>query len=118
MSIVPAFAILAMLAGASPQATGPTTASGKTIAISGTDHVETLACDGRTVAITGVDNTITLTGACRSLEISGSGNTVTATIAPGGVLTVTGADQKVRWRSTGEVRRSVTGVDNQVVREK
>ncbi|MEH0197676.1 DUF3060 domain-containing protein [Caulobacter sp. CCNWLY153] len=118
MSIVPAFAILAMVAGAPPQATGPTEANGKAIAISGTDHVETLPCDGRAVAITGVDNTVTLTGTCRSLEISGSGNTVTATIAPGGVLSVTGTDQKVRWRSTGEVRRSVTGVDNQVVREK
>ncbi|PVM83761.1 DUF3060 domain-containing protein [Caulobacter endophyticus] len=118
MIIVPAFAILAMLAAAPPQATGPVEASGKAIAISGTDHVETLSCEGRAVAITGVDNTVTLTGVCKSVEISGSGNTVSATIAPGGVLSVTGTDQKVRWRSAGEVRRSVSGVDNQVVREK
>ncbi len=118
MSIVPAFAILAMLAGASLQPTGPAEANGKAIAISGTDQVETLPCEGRAVAITGVDNTVTLTGVCASLQVSGSGNTVTIAIAPGGVLSVTGTDQKIRWRSTGEVRRQVSGVDNQVVREK
>jgi hypothetical protein len=118
MSVVSLLSSMMLLAGAPPQAVGPVETDAKTIAIAGTEHNETLPCNGRAVSIEGVDHVITLTGVCKSVEITGSGNTVTVAIAPGGLLSVAGTDQKVRWRSTGEVRRSVTGVDNKVVREK
>lgn len=118
MSVAPFLSSLLLLAAAPPQAVGPVETDAKTISIAGTEHNETLPCNGRAVSIEGVDHVITLTGVCKSVEITGSGNTVTVAIAPGGVLSVAGTDQKVRWRSTGEVRRQVTGVDNQVVREK
>lgn len=116
MSIVAALSSLALLAAAQP--VGPIETDGQTIAISGADHTETLPCEGRDVSVVGTGHAITLTGVCKSLEVMGVDNAVTAAIAPGGRLSVTGTGHKVRWRSTGEVRRSVSGVDNQVTKVK
>lgn len=116
MSIVAALSTLALMAA--PQPVGPVETDAAAIGISGVGHTQTLPCNGRAVSIVGTEHNVTLTGVCKSLEVTGVDNTVTAAIVPGGVLTVTGTGHKVTWRSTGEVRRSVSGVDNQVTKAK
>ena len=88
----------------------------RTIDVSGADHRVTLPCNGRDVAVAGSGHVVVLTGVCASLDVSGANNQVEATLRPGGLLTVAGSDHKVRWRSAGEVRRDLSGADNEVVR--
>ncbi|NGM51702.1 DUF3060 domain-containing protein [Caulobacter sp. 602-2] len=96
---------------------GMSVGGGKTL-VWGANHVGSLECDGRKATISGIENTITLTGVCKTLEVSGVGHSVDAAIAPGGRLVVSGSEHRIRWRSTGEIRRQVGGVDNQVVQVK
>ena len=119
----PAYAAAAAAAGllagatqAQAQAVGQVSVSAGRIEINGAGHVRTLPCDGRDVAIVGTEHRITLTGVCRSVEISGVDNEVTAAIQPNGRLSVTGTDQKVRWRSAGQPAQAFSGVDNDITR--
>jgi hypothetical protein len=86
------------------------------IEISGNGHQRSFPCDGRRAVIEGTDNVITFTGVCSGLEISGTGNAVTIQLLPKAPLSVEGVDNSVRWQSTAEPRKNISGVNNRVVK--
>ena len=107
--------LIAALAAAAQ--TGTAQVGAGPIRISGVEQQRTIACEGREVFIDGVDNTLTFTGACASLSVAGTGNTITIGLKPGAAVSVKGTDQKVRWRSEGEPKVRIVGVDNSVTRQ-
>ena len=106
--------LLLLLTSAQSSGVGPIEINATTIDIAGADHKMTLPCKGRAVIIAGSGHVIRLTGTCASVDVSGAANTVTANLAPGGLLTVAGSDHDVRYFSSGEVRRDLSGADNRV----
>lgn len=97
--------------------TSGTTSSGKDkIEVSGNGHQRSFACDGRRAVIEGTDNVITFTGVCSGLEISGTGNSVTIALVPKAPLSVEGVNNSVRWQSSAEPRKNVSGVNNRIVK--
>ena len=111
---MPIASLLLLLASAQSAGVGPVEVTSTTIDIAGADHKMTLPCKGRTVIIAGSGHVIRLTGTCASVDVSGADNKVTANLAPGGLLTVAGSDHDVRYFSSGEVRRDLTGAGNRV----
>ena len=101
----------------SAQGVGAIEVNSKQIAISGNGHQRSYPCNGRPAIVEGTDHVITFTGTCASLALSGVNNTVSVELASGGRLSVNGTDNQVRWRSRGEPRQDLSGVDNKVVRE-
>lgn len=101
---------------ADDDATGTTSAGKDKIEIAGNDHKRSFACDGRRAIVEGNDNVITFTGVCSALSISGTGNSVTIGLVPKAPLSVEGVDNSVRWQSTAEPRKNISGVNNRVVK--
>ena len=99
-------------------AIGEVEMSDKLINISGQGHQRTVECNGRRLEVQGTGHVVTATGQCSSVEVAGAGNTVEVTIVPKGTLLVEGSSNTVRWKATGEIKRSVSGVDNRVTRLK
>ncbi|WP_165356316.1 DUF3060 domain-containing protein [Sphingosinicella sp. BN140058] len=111
------FAPLLLLFGsAQTGGVGPIEVTATTIDIAGVGHKATLPCKGRTVIVAGSGHVVRLTGTCAAIDISGTGNKVSVNLAPGGALVVAGSDQDVRYFSSDEIRRDVSGVDNRVER--
>ena len=106
--------LLLLLASAQSSGVGPIEINSTTIDIAGADHKMTLPCKGRAVIVAGSGHVIRLTGTCASVDVSGAANNVTANLAPGGLLTVAGSDHDVRYFSSGEVRRDLSGAGNRV----
>ena len=114
--------LLAAAAGsataAGGDAVGPIETDSKVISVGGSGHQRTFPCNGRKVIVDGTDHVITLTGVCSGLELSGGDNTVSITLAPNGLLEVSGTGHKVKWASSGEPRQAIYGVDNKINRVK
>ncbi|NHZ43999.1 DUF3060 domain-containing protein [Massilia aquatica] len=115
------FAVIAAIgacgAALADEDTSGTTSSGKDkIEVSGNGHQRSFACDGRRAIIEGTDNVITFTGVCSGLEISGTGNSVTIALVPKAPLSVEGVNNSVRWQSSAEPRKNVSGVNNRIVK--
>jgi hypothetical protein len=104
MAFIP---LLAFVAGLAASDAAP-------IHIAGIGQENTVACDGRAVVVEGTDHDLTFTGDCAGLKLTGTGSKVTIDLRPGAVVSVTGTDQTVRWRSAKAPKVSVTGVDNHV----
>ncbi len=109
---------LASNAVAGQAAVGEVEMSDKLINISGQGHQRTVECNGRRLEVQGTGHVVTATGQCSSVEVSGAGNTVDVTLVPKGRLMVEGSSNTVRWKATGDIKRSVSGVDNRVTRVK
>ncbi|MEG1452535.1 DUF3060 domain-containing protein [Brevundimonas sp.] len=107
------FVLLAM--AVSGQA-GSVDFSSDLIEVVGDGHHRTIPCEGRAVEVAGVNHVLTFTGECASLEVVGSHNQVTVQLAPGAPLSVAGTNHTVRWRSSGQPRQSIEGVNNRVER--
>lgn len=97
---------------------GPIETDSKIISVAGIGHQRTFPCNGRKVIVDGADHVITLTGVCSALELTGGDNTISITLAPNGLLDVSGTNQKVTWASSGEPRQSIHGIDNKINRVK
>ncbi|WP_324740121.1 DUF3060 domain-containing protein [Tsuneonella sp. CC-YZS046] len=82
----------------------------------GAGEISEMDCDGGTANITGASNTMTITGNCTQLVIEGAGNRVRVSLAPKGVIQITGASNTVVWTtpdgSKAQVR--VTGAGNRI----
>lgn len=106
--------LIAMIAAA---ALGAADGAKDPIHIGGVEQQRSIPCDGRDVVVEGVDHTLTFTGACASLTVTGSDNTIVIGLKPGALVRVEGTGQTVRWRSDGQPRTKIIGVDNRVVRQ-
>jgi len=107
----------ALAQGGSGKGVGSIIVNDKQVSISGNGYQRTYPCNGRPASVEGTDHVITFTGPCASLEINGVNNTVNVELAPGARLAVNGTENQVRWRSRGEPRQDLGGIDNKVVRE-
>ncbi len=110
---------LSMVAAAClAQPAGSVEVNAQSITVSGIGHQGTFPCEGRKLVVEGTDHVVTATGVCSQVEVSGTTNKVDVAIAPKGKLEVAGTDHVVRWKSTGEPRREVSGIDNKIIRVK
>ncbi|MEN5364002.1 DUF3060 domain-containing protein [Brevundimonas intermedia] len=107
---------LAVLTAIAQGQAGVSSRNADKIKISGVGQTSTIACEGRSVHVEGAGNVLTFTGDCAELELAGTDNQITIELQPNARIIVDGASQIVRWRSTGQPRQSVQGVDNQVIR--
>lgn len=107
-----AVAALALL----PTQIGTVEIGPEVIEVAGLGHKRTIPCEGRRVDVGGSGHDLTFTGVCSGLELAGTDNKVVITLAPNAVLDVAGTGQVVRWRSSGQPRQSLSGVNNSVTR--
>lgn len=113
--------LLAMAAASGAAWSGPVGSvetDSQTITVEGNGQHRTFPCNGRKVIVQGTQHVVTLTGVCSGLELDGVDNTVTITLAPNARLEVAGAGQTVQWASSGEPRKSVSGIGNKISRVK
>jgi hypothetical protein len=114
--------LLAMAAASgaawSGQPVGSVETDSQTITVEGNGQQRTFPCNGRKVIVQGTRNVVTLTGVCSGLELDGVDNTVSITLAPNARLEVAGTGQTVQWASSGEPRKSVSGIGNKISRVK
>lgn len=82
----------------------------------GAGETSDMDCDGGTATIEGAGNTMIITGKCTRLVIEGASNRVRVSLAPKGVIQITGAANTVMWTtpdgSKAQVR--VTGAGNRI----
>lgn len=116
MLFTPLASLVLMALAPLPAQVGSVDLSPDLIEIAGEGHKRTIPCQGRRVEIQGTNHDITLTGVCAGLELTGVDNKVSITLTPDAVLQVSGAGQVVRWRSSGQPRQIVDGIDNTVTR--
>ena len=109
---------IAPLASAGQSETGTVELGEKTISIDGVGFRRTIPCNGRKLEVAGSGHVITTTGECSNVEVSGTGNTVDFAIAPKGTFEVSGATQTIRWKSSGDVKQSISGVGHKITRVK
>ena len=105
MKLVTAALLLGTAASASAQAS-----------YEGAGETSELDCDGGTATITGASNTMTVTGGCKQLIIEGAGNRVQVDLAPKGIIRITGAGNRVTWRTPDATKAQVqiVGAGNRV----
>lgn len=103
---------------AQPQAIGAIEVNDKLISVSGNGHQRSFPCNGRKLEVVGSDHVITTTGECAHVDVSGANNTVNTVIQAKGTLEVAGSEQKVNWKSAGEVKQEITGYGHKIVRGK
>lgn len=118
IAAIPFITAFALPAAHAADAVGPVVVDAKQISVSGNGHKRSFPCNGRHLIVEGTDHVISTTGVCASADISGVKNRVSVEIAPKGKLVVTGTDQTVQWKSTGEPVQDVSGIDNKVQRQK
>lgn len=84
--------------------------------VSGVEMAHSVDCQGRPATVSGTDNRITFSGDCPGLTVSGTDNEIHITLRPGATIQVSGVDNTVIWRVSGQGRPrvSVSGVGNRV----
>ena len=109
VSLIATTPLLAMQRG---QGTG--TRAGASV--NGVDQAQAIDCGGRPAEVSGSGNRINFTGDCPSLTVNGVDNEIGIVLRPGAPLSVSGVDNVVIWRVSGQGKPkvSVQGVDNQV----
>ena len=117
ISVVTAMQSASARVGDDDQGVGSIEVNSKQIYISGQGYHRSFPCNGRPAIVEGTGHVITLTGTCASLEVTGMGNKVTAELVPGAALVVAGSGQTIRWRSRGEAKQDLSGINNKVVRD-
>ncbi|WP_158206861.1 DUF3060 domain-containing protein [Pseudoduganella flava] len=95
---------------------GPISVDAKTISVGGNGYHRSFPCNGRKLIVEGSDHVITTSGVCSDVEITGAKNQVDVAIAPQGTLDVAGTLHVVRWKSSGEPKQEISGIDNKVTR--
>ena len=114
------FCLIAAAAAAQPamaEGVGSIVVNDKQVSISGNGYKRTYPCNGRPATVEGTDHVITFTGTCASLEVNGVNNRISIELVPGARLGVNGTENEIRWRSRGEPKQDLGGIDNKIVRE-
>ena len=85
---------------------------------SGAGQRNTLDCDGGSLRVEGASNELTIGGNCTQLEVEGASNIINVDMAPGGLISVAGAGNRIRWIAPqgAKVKVNAIGADNQVMR--
>ena len=109
---------LTPLAYADQNEVGAVEVNDKVISVDGIGYHRTFACNGRKLEVAVSGHVITVTGECSNVEVSGAGNTVEAAIAPKGLLDVSGATHRINWKSSGEIKQSISGTGHKIMRLK
>lgn len=86
--------------------------------VSGVDQRAHIDCKGGEARVNGTDNEVHITGNCSRLTVSGVDNKINVAMAANGLITVTGTDNEITWTAPDKatIRRTVSGVDNEVRR--
>lgn len=103
---------------AQPGGVGPIEVNAESISVSGNGHHRTFPCNGRKLVVEGSDHVVKTTGVCSQVQVYGAKNEVDVAVAPSGTLEVAGTGHLVRWKSTGEPKQDISGIDNQLTRVK
>lgn len=96
-----------------PVSTGSAAPQNQMIVVTGIGTTRTIGCARGPVSISGAGNTVVLTGECSRVEVSGVANTVTVETAE--AISVSGTDNRVRFRS-GQPAVESSGTGNTVER--
>jgi hypothetical protein len=90
----------------------------KIISVGGSGYHRSFPCNGRKLEVAGTGHVITTTGECSHVDVSGAGNTVAVAVAPKGSLEVSGANQTIQWKSSGEIKQDISGTGHKITRLK
>lgn len=86
--------------------------------VNGVDQRAHLDCKGGDATVSGTGNEVHISGNCRRLTVNGVDNKIHVAMAANGVISVSGTDNEIDWTAPGKgsIRRTVSGVDNQIRR--
>jgi hypothetical protein len=79
-----------------------------------------LDCEGGAVDINGANNTLVIHGSCTRLTLQGAGNRITIDLAKQASISITGAENDIRWKAAPTTKPKITsvGVGNKIYRAK
>ena len=79
-----------------------------------------LDCEGGAVDINGANNTLIVHGSCTRLTLQGAGNRITIDLAKIASISITGANNDIRWKGAATTKPKITsvGIGNKIYRAK